>query len=160
VDGLINREAGKAYAAGLHVLLCVGETAEEKGEGSFAEQKPRIEATLRDQLEIGLSGIQDVRKDRELVIGYEPRWAIGPGKVPPGPDYIGFVSAFIKKTAAEILGSAPEVVYGGGLKVENAKAIAGIETIDGGLVALTKFTPPIGFSPEGLAEIVDEYFAK
>jgi triosephosphate isomerase len=160
VHGLINAEVLRAFEAGLNVLLCVGETAEEKGEGSFDLQKPRVEAVLKDQLELGLAGVEKVRAGRELAIGYEPRWAIGPGKTPPGPDYIGFVSGFIKKTAAAVLGYAPAVVYGGGLKTENARAIAGIETIDGGLVALTKFTPPIAFSPEGLEEILEEYFVK
>lgn len=157
VHRLVNAEALRAFEAGLNVLMCVGETAEERGEGSFDDQKPRVEAVLRDQLELGLAGLEKVRGGRDIAIGYEPRWAIGPGKVPPGPDYIGFVSAFIKYTAGEILGYPPAVVYGGGLKTENARAIAGIGTLDGGLVALTKFTPPVAFSPEGLKAIIDEY---
>jgi triosephosphate isomerase len=49
------------------------------------------------------------------------------------------------------------VVYGGGLKVENAKMLAGIPTIDGGLIALTKFTGDIGFEPDGLKRIIETY---
>jgi triosephosphate isomerase len=159
VSGLLNRENLSALNRGLDVLFCVGETAEERGEGSFEEQKPRIEAVLRDQLLIGLKDVKPYLSDSKIVIGYEPRWAIGPGKTPPGADYIGFVSAFIKETTKEMLGVELPVVYGGGLKEENAKMIAGIETIDGGLVALTKFTGDIAFEPAGLKTIIETYLS-
>ncbi len=156
---LINAEVLRAFEAGLNVLYCVGETAEERGEGSLEERKPRVEAVLGSQLELGLAGITKAQGDRELAIGYEPRWAIGPGKTAPDSGYISLISAYIKHKAKEILGYSPAVVYGGGLKTENARAIAGVCTIDGGLVALTKFTPPIAFSLEGLENILDEYLA-
>ena len=159
IQRLINAEVLRAFEAGLNVLYCVGETAGERGEGSFEEQKPRVEAVLASQLELGLDGIAKSRGDRELAIGYEPRWAIGPGRTAPDPGYISFVSAYIKQKSKEILGYSPAVVYGGGLKTENARAIAGVSTSDGGLVALTKFTPPIAFSLEGLENILDEYLA-
>ena len=57
----------------------------------------------------------------------------------------------------EEFGFEPGVVYGGGLKEENAGMIAHIETIDGGLVALTRFTDQIGFYPEELKKIIEEY---
>lgn len=157
---IMNAEVLCAYKAGLQVLLCVGETAEERGEGGFEEQKPRIETVLRSQLEIGLKGVTDYVPAQSLVIGYEPRWAIGPGKTPPGAEYIGFVSAFIKSTCQHLFKFEPPVVYGGGLKEENAAMIAGIETIDGGLVALTRFTGEIGFEPEGLKTILDKYMGR
>lgn len=156
---LLNKENIAALKQGLDVLFCVGETAEERGEGSFDEQKPSIEAVLRDQLLIGLKDVKPYLGERKIVIGYEPRWAIGPGKVPPGAEYINFVSAFIKEMTNEMLGVKLPVVYGGGLKEENAKMIAGIETIDGGLVALTKFTGDIAFEPEGLKIIIEKYLS-
>jgi triosephosphate isomerase len=159
VSLLLNKENIAALKQGLDVLFCVGETAEERGEGSFDEQKPRIEAVLRDQILIGLKDVEPYLGKRKIVIGYEPRWAIGPGKVPPGAEYIGFVSAFIKEITNEMLGVKLPVVYGGGLKEENAKMIAGIETIDGGLVALTKFTGDIAFEPEGLKIIIETYLS-
>lgn len=157
VDKIINAEVACALRAGLDVLLCVGETAAEKGDSSFEEQKPRIEAVLRSQLELNLEGVAGFLNDREVVIGYEPIWAIGPGKTPPSVDYIGFVASFIKKTVSELYGFVPVVVYGGGLKEENVALIGGITDIDGGLVALTRFTGEIGFEPSGLKRIIDHF---
>ncbi len=157
VDEIINAEVLCAYESGLNVLLCVGETAVERGEGEFESLKPRIQGVLRAQLEIGLQGVIPYLSECKLIIGYEPRWAIGPGKTPPGAEYIGFVSTYIKTVCLEILGFEPDVVYGGGLKEENAAMIAGIPTIDGGLVALTKFSGEIGFKPDGLKRIIEKY---
>ena len=160
VNRLINEEVLRALESGLNVLLCLGETAEQRGEGSFQEQQPRIQSALRSQVEIGLSGVASHLEERKLVIGYEPIWAIGPGKTPPGGEYIGFVSDYIKKATEEIHGFVPPVVYGGGLKQENVEEIAGVETIDGGLVALTKFTQPIGFNPKDLRIITEKYLRR
>lgn len=157
VDVLINEEVLRALNADIKVLFCIGETAEEKGPGEFEEQKPRIEAVLKAQLLQGLKGVEDKNPSQNIVIGYEPIWAIGPGKTPPGSEYIGFVSAYIKSVAQKELGFDPIVVYGGGLKEENAGMISKIETIGGGLVALTKFSGEIGFYPEDLKKIIKIY---
>lgn len=157
VDKLINEEVLCALNAQMKALVCIGETAEEKGEGTFEEQKPRIEAVLKSQLLRSLAVIEAIKCENGVVIGYEPVWAIGPGKVPPGADYISFVSACIKKIVRENFGFEPAVVYGGGLKEENAGTISKIGSIDGGLVALTKFSGEIGFYPEDLKIIIDKY---
>ena len=157
VDQLVRDEVQCALAAGLQVLLCVGESAEERGDGPFEAQQSRIEKVLRDQV---LNGLQDAKagvQAGKVVIGYEPIWAIGPGKVPPGQDYIAFVSAYIKRVVRETMGADLAVVYGGGLKEENAGMIASIETIGGGLVALTRFTGEIGFDVHDLQKIVGKY---
>lgn len=159
VDALVHAQVLCALNAGLNVLLCVGETAEERGEEPFEEQKPRIEQVLESQLIAGLKGVQEALADRKIVIGYEPIWAIGPGKVPPGEAYISFVSTLIKRLVEQNFDFDPVVVYGGGLKEENAEMISSIETIGGGLVALTRFTGDIGFDVEGLKNIVAKYLS-
>jgi len=157
INTLINRAVLKALESDINVLLCIGETAEERGEGSFNEQKPRIMEVLRSQSEIGLKDTDGFYPSKKIVIGYEPRWAIGPGKIPPGADYIAFVSGFIRDEVDRLYGYELPIVYGGGLKEENAKMISNIKGIDGGLIALTRFTGDIGFEPEGLKTIIEKY---
>lgn len=157
VNGLIQAEVLNALQDGLNVLMCVGETAEERGEGTLEEQKPRIEQVLKAQLKAGLTSVAEAGKGRDFAIGYEPVWAIGPGKTPPGKEYIAFVSSLIKRIGRESFGIDPVVVYGGGLKEDNAAMIASIETIGGGLVGLTRFTGEIGFDVEGLRKIIEKY---
>jgi triosephosphate isomerase len=139
VDGILNRELGCALRAGLRVLYCIGEKTEEQ---------PQWEKTLGAQLETGLKGVDT----SGICIAYEPVWAIGPGKIPPDAEYIGRIARFIKKET----GGLP-VVYGGGLKKENAARIGAIPEIDGGLIALTRFGGEIGFYPDEYIEIVRTY---
>ena len=148
VNLLLNSEVHAGMKAGLDVLYCVGETEEEK---------ENIEEVLRTQLLTGLAGIGEY-PDRLPIIGYEPRWAIGPGKTPPGEEYISFISSLIKTICTDEFGREFPVIYGGGLKEANAAMIAGIPSIDGGLVALTRFTGEIGFYAEDFKIIVDKYF--
>lgn len=157
VDSLINQEVLCALDMGINVLLCIGETGKERGDGSFEEQKSRIQKVLKAQLERDLKGVTEYVPKNQIVIGYEPIWAIGPGKTPPGADYIGFVSSYVKQVVKEEYGFDPVVVYGGGLKEENAKMISSIDSIGGGLVALTRFTGDIGFTVEDLNKIIEKY---
>lgn len=157
VDGIINTSLLNALKTGLNALVCVGETAGERGEGAFEEQQPRIERVLTAQVGASLRGAATVLGERQLVVGYEPIWAIGPGKVPPGKEYIAYVSALVKRIALQEAGLDVAVVYGGGLKEENAAMIASIETINGGLVGLTRFSGEIGFDVDELAKIIAHY---
>ncbi len=158
IHRIANQEALRAYEAGMNVLFCMGETQEERGEGTFEHQQPKITAVLREQVELGLKDLASWTGAHSLVIAYEPRWAIGPGKIPPGPEYINFAAQTIRDAAKQYYDLDVDVVYGGGLKTENAGNIADIPSVAGGLVALTKFTPPIGFTPEELKNILDAYF--
>lgn len=141
VNRLLNREVKAAINREMDVLYCIGETAEEQD---------RWREVLRSQLEIGLRGAKT--DAGRVVIAYEPVWAIGPGKTPPGKEYIQKIAAYAK----EVTGGLP-VVYGGGLKEDNASMLASIPEIDGGLIALTRFSGDIGFYPEEYLSIVQLY---
>ncbi|HIX89811.1 MAG TPA: triose-phosphate isomerase [Candidatus Agathobaculum pullicola] len=139
VNRLLNQEIKCAQAAGLKVLYCIGEKSEEQ------EQWQQV---LGDQLSIGLDGVDM----SAVVIAYEPIWSIGPGKTPADKPYIEKIARFVK----ERTGGLP-VVYGGGLKADNAAMLASIPEIDGGLIALTRFSGEIGFYPEEYLEIIRLY---
>jgi triosephosphate isomerase len=157
VDKMLNEEVLCSLNRELDVVLCVGETAEEKGTGTQEEQAENVRAVLKQQLLTNLKGIENYINQAQFVIGYEPIWAIGPGKTPPGKEYISFVSSYIKEIVQEAYGFDIPVVYGGGLKEENANMIASIDSINGGLVALTTFTIPPKFEPQALKNIIDAY---
>ena len=157
VSRLIGQECAAALDAGLKVLVCVGESEAKGADTSQQEHEENVKRTLKEQLSFSLPRQEVSFNEGNLVIAYEPIWAIGPGKTPPGREHIAFVSAYIKEAVKELRGFIPRVVYGGGLKEENAGMLASIESIDGGLVALTRFTGEIGFYPDDLAKIIDAY---
>lgn len=142
INRLLNQEVKLAADNGMKVLYCIGEKSEEQ---------ERWQEVLREQLEIGLEGVDKSR----VVIGYEPVWSIGPGKTPADKPYITKVAKFIKEVTGGI-----DVVYGGGLKKDNAEMLASIEEIDGGLIALTRFSGEIGFYPEEYIDIISTYLGK
>ena len=142
VNRILNQEIRLAVENGMKVLYCIGEKDTELD---------RWDEVLREQLEIGLAGVDKSK----VVIGYEPIWSIGPGKTPAGKDYITKIARFVKEVTGGI-----DVVYGGGLKVDNAEMLASIPEIDGGLIALTRFQGQIGFYPDEYLEIIRTYLGK
>lgn len=142
VNRLLNKEIKAAISAGLSVLYCIGESAEEQ---------ENWQEVLGKQLEIGLEGV-DASK---VSIAYEPIWSIGPGKTPAGREYIQMIAQFVKEKTNGL-----PVTYGGGLKVDNAQMLASIPEIDGGLIALTRFQGEIGFYPDEYLEIIRTYLGK
>ncbi len=139
VNRLLNKEIACAVSRGLTVTYCIGEKAEER---------ENWQEVLSEQLAVGLDGIDT----KGVIIAYEPIWAIGPGKTPPGADVIAPIARFIKEKTGGM-----SVVYGGGLKKDNAAMLASIPEIDGGLIALTRFRGEIGFYPDEYLEIIRIY---
>ena len=142
VNRILNQEIKLAVSQGMKVLYCIGEKDTELD---------RWDEVLREQLEVGLAGVDK----SQVVIGYEPIWSIGPGKTPAGKDYITKIARFVREVTGGI-----DVVYGGGLKVDNAEMLASIKEIDGGLIALTRFQGEIGFYPNEYIEIIRTYLGK
>jgi len=102
---IINKKIKKSLAAGLKVILCVGETAEEK-------EKNEKEYVLEKQLTIGLEGIENLDN---INIAYEPVWAIGTGNncgVEETEKSIDFISNFVNPDT--------RILYGGSVTSENS----------------------------------------
>ena len=122
INRILREEIRCAVSRNMKVVYCVGENEEETD---------CWRNVIGEQLSLGLEAIPG----SFVTIAYEPIWSIGPGKTPASKEHIERVASFIK----EKTGGLP-VIYGGGLKRENVSMLASIEAIDGGLVALTRFT--------------------
>ncbi len=117
-------KAQVALAQGLKVIFCVGETLEERESGKTME-------IVKKQLQI-----QKVPASFDLIIAYEPVWAIGTGKV-ASPEQAQEVHAFIRqelKTLFPALGDRMRILYGGSVKPDNVASLMAQNDIDGALV--------------------------
>jgi triosephosphate isomerase len=128
-DAFINRKVQAAFAAGLRVILCIGETLEEREAG-------KTETVLETQIEGGLKGAA-AKNLSCLVIAYEPVWAIGTGRNAT-PEQAQSAHCFIRSQISDRFGEEPArqlpIQYGGSVKPDNARAILGQPDVDGALV--------------------------
>jgi triosephosphate isomerase (TIM) len=134
-DEALARKVPAALEARLTPILCVGETDAERD----ADQ---TEAVLRRQLEADLARAPDGRL-AEIVIAYEPVWAIGTGRNAT-PDQAADAIAFIRSLVAQrddAAGEAVRILYGGSVKPGNAPEILGQDGIDGALVGGASLDP-------------------
>lgn len=124
-DADIKVKAEKVLAQDMVPVICVGETESERDAG---EQ----EAVVAKQLK---GAIPELKPHENLVIAYEPVWAIGTGKT-ASPQDAEAMHSFIRSELKSLV-SAPNsvrILYGGSMKPENAKELLGQENIDGGLI--------------------------
>lgn len=128
-DAFINRKVHAALAAGLEVILCLGETLEER-------QANRTEAVLESQLNGSLAGL-DAAALRHVVLAYEPVWAIGTGQnaTPQQAQQAhAFIRGQIRQRFGEESASSLPIQYGGSVKPDNAASLFGQADVDGGLI--------------------------
>ncbi len=128
-DEFINQKVLKALSASLKPILCVGETLAQRESNQTLE-------VIGSQLRKGLAGVEAASAEN-IVIAYEPVWAIGTGKVAT-PEQAQEVHAFIRKTLAELFSEAIadkiRILYGGSMKPSNAPELLAQPDIDGGLI--------------------------
>jgi len=127
-DRALQLKVPAALAAGLRPILCVGETEDEREAGD-------TERKLRHQVQEDLARV-DVSRLGEIVIAYEPIWAIGTGRVATleqAQEAIAFIRALVADRSRDQAEST-RVLYGGSVKAENCDDLLCLPDIDGALV--------------------------
>lgn len=128
-DVTVQKRVRAALDAGLTVILCVGEYLEQREQGVTAE-------VVRMQTKIALGGVSEAEL-ANIIIAYEPVWAIGTGKTATA-EQANEVNAEIRKCVAELYGKAAGdklvVQYGGSMNAKNADELLAQEDVDGGLI--------------------------
>jgi len=128
-DASVNKKVVAALAAGLKPIVCVGETLEER-------EADKIEEVITTQINGGLEGLS-ASELRNVVVAYEPVWAIGTGKT-ASPEQAQEVHALIRgllaKLSDQTTADAVRIQYGGSMKPANAAELLSKPDIDGGLI--------------------------
>ncbi len=145
-DAFINRKVKLALEQDLDVILCVGETLEEREAG-------KLEEVLKRQVVEGLRDISAQSMAR-IIVAYEPVWAIGTGKTAT-PDDANSAHAFIRSEIEKLYGKSVAesliIQYGGSVKPSNVKDLMAMEHIDGALVggaslSVEQFAPIVRYN--------------
>jgi len=126
-DDVVAAKVERILASGLTAVVCVGETLEQRESG-------RAEAVVAAQIRQGLVRV-DAGQWSDIVVAYEPVWAIGTGKTASAEDAQSMHAA-IRKLLADMGAPAEDIslLYGGSVKADNAAALFAEPDIDGGLV--------------------------
>jgi triosephosphate isomerase len=128
-DETVNRRIRAALAQGLKIIFCMGETLKEREEG-------KTFSVIERQLEGGLKGLGD-QEMRNMVVAYEPVWAIGTGKTatPEQAEEVHrFIRGKIEKLYSREVSEEMRIQYGGSVTPENVKGLMNQPNIDGALV--------------------------
>ena len=128
-DESVNKRLKQALKNGLKPIVCVGETLTER-------EKNKTKRVLKKQV---LEGFADITAEdfANIVIAYEPVWAIGTGKTATADEAnktIGYIRTLVKKTWGQDVAKSLRIQYGGSMKPGNAKELMAMRNIDGGLI--------------------------
>ena len=128
-DALLAKKVDAVLAKGLHVIFCCGEALDIRESG-------KQEEFVAAQLNAGLFHLNEEQM-KQVVIAYEPIWAIGTGKT-ASPEQAQEMHASIRKLLAdkykEAVAESTTILYGGSVKPANAKELFGQQDVDGGLI--------------------------
>jgi len=128
-DTFVGRKTAFGLAAGLSIILCVGETIEQRKASQLTD-------VLTRQLTLGLADVPRDIPPQALCVAYEPVWAIGSGLV-AGPAEILEAHALVRSLLEGLFGSTAlemRILYGGSVKPDNASEIIALDNVDGVLV--------------------------
>ena len=128
-DATVNQRVLAAVNAGLKVILCVGEKLEDREAGY-------TDALVEYQTLIALTGL-DKKQVSQIIIAYEPVWAIGTGKTATDEqanETIGVIRAALARKYGKAVANKVRIQYGGSMKPGNVKGLMAQPEIDGGLI--------------------------
>lgn len=133
---IVNLKAKKLLEKDINPIVCVGETLEEREANTMFDV---VEKQVRESLE----GIEEAQMKRNVVIAYEPIWAIGTGKTATAEqanEMCKFIREVVAKMYNETVAEAVRIQYGGSVKPANANEILNMSDIDGALVGGASLT--------------------
>lgn len=134
---VIRSKVARAFEVGLQPILCVGERLEERQAG-------RAQEVVAEQLTACLAGLRGKKKLAQLVVAYEPVWAIGTGETAT-PEQAEEMHRFCRSVVAERFGAEVAeglpILYGGSVKPSNAAELLALDEIDGVLVGGASLDP-------------------
>ena len=128
-DETVNKKVKSAFKYNLKPIVCVGETLEQKEEGKTNE-------VITNQTKLALEGLS-TEQVKNVIIAYEPIWAIGTGKTATSEDANNSIKEIrneIKNIYGEEVANVVSILYGGSVKASNAKELFETSDIDGALV--------------------------
>ena len=135
-DEIVNKKMHAAFKHGLIPIVCVGEKLEEREAGQTKD-------VCKVQTEAAFQGL-NAEQAAEIVIAYEPIWAIGTGKSSTAADaneVISYIRELVKGLYGEQVANAVRIQYGGSVKPENVQEYMGQSDIDGALVGGASLQP-------------------
>lgn len=132
----VNKKAKCLIENNIKPIMCVGETLDERNQGNHFEK-------IKGQITEGLKEISEEDIKKNVVIAYEPIWAIGTGVTATSlqaEEMCAYIRKVVKEIYGEVSGEKIRIQYGGSVKPSNAKEILNMDNIDGALVGGASLT--------------------